>query len=93
MAYCRKISCLLVLLLPCILHSQQRTDKKLQRSIESLVQGFKGEVGIYVKNLRTNKVAMYHADTIFPTASMIKIPILIGLMDKIQRGSWIIISS
>ena len=69
-----------------MLHAQEKTDKKLQRSIESLVKGFKGEVGIYVKNLRTNRVAMYHADTIFPTASMIKIPILIGVMDKIYKG-------
>ena len=67
-------------------HAQEKTDKKLQRSIESLVQGFKGEVGIYVKNLRNNKVAYYHADTLFPTASMIKIPILIGVMDKIYKG-------
>ncbi|MGB8194046.1 MAG: serine hydrolase [Chitinophagaceae bacterium] len=64
----------------------QRTDKKLQSTIESMVQGFKGDVGIYVKNLRTNKFASYHADSIFPTASMIKIPILIGVMDKIEKG-------
>jgi beta-lactamase class A len=77
---------LLLLLLPALLHSQEKIDKKLQRSIQSLLQGFKGEVGVYVKNLRTNKVAMYNADTIFPTASMIKIPILIGVMDKIYKG-------
>jgi len=77
---------ILLLLFPCVLHAQEKADKKLQRSIESLVQGFRGEVGIYVKNLRTNKVATYHADTIFPTASMIKIPILIGIMDKIYKG-------
>ena len=80
-----KSLCLAILIItPAVLHAQ-RTDKKLQRSIESLVQGFNGEVGIYVKNLRTNKIAFYHADTIFPTASMIKIPILLGVMDKIQK--------
>lgn len=73
------------LLVSSITHAQ-KTDKKLQRSLPSLVQGFKGDVGIYVKNLRTNKVAVYNADTIFPTASMIKIPILIGIMDKIYKG-------
>jgi beta-lactamase class A len=66
--------------------AQEKTDKKLQRSIHELVQGFRGEVGVYVKNLRTNKVAMYNADTIFPTASMIKIPILVGVMDKIYKN-------
>ncbi len=76
----------LLLTTPTFLQAQTRTDKKLQRKIESLVQGFNGEVGIYVKNVRTGKIASYHADTIFPTASMIKIPILIGVMDKIQKG-------
>ena len=80
-----KLLCL-ALLVTTFLQAQTRTDKKLQRKIESLVQGFNGEVGIYVKNVRTGKIASYHADTIFPTASMIKIPILIGVMDKIQKG-------
>jgi beta-lactamase class A len=64
----------------------QKVDKKLQRKIGELVKGFNGEVGIYVKNVRKNKIAQYNPDTIFPTASMIKIPILIGVMDKISKG-------
>lgn len=80
------LSLALFIISPNLLNAQSRTDKKLQKSIESLVQGFNGEVGIYIKNLRTNKTASYHADTIFPTASMIKIPILIGVMDKIKKG-------
>ena len=74
------------MLLSVATHAQEKIDKKLQRSIEPLMQGFKGQVGVYVKNMRTNKVAMYNADTIFPTASMIKIPILIGVMDKIYKN-------
>ena len=64
----------------------QKTDKKLQENIEAAIQRFNGDIGIYVKNLRTGKVASVNADTIFPTASIVKVPILIGLMDKIQRG-------
>ena len=64
----------------------QKTDKKLQKKIYELVKGFNGDVGIYVKNLRNNKVVAVHSDSVFPTASMIKIPILIGVMDKINRG-------
>ncbi|PWU01897.1 MAG: serine hydrolase [Bacteroidetes bacterium] len=64
----------------------QRQDKELQKEIESLVQGFNGKVGIYVLNLKTGKVAAFNADSIFPTASMVKIPILIGVMDKISKG-------
>jgi len=64
----------------------QKTDKKLKREIESLVKGFNGDFGIYVKNLKNNKTVSINADTIFPTASMVKIPILIGVMDRINKG-------
>jgi beta-lactamase class A len=50
-----------------------------------LVKNFKGDVGIYVQNLRTGKVASINADTIFPTASMIKVPIMCGVFDKIEK--------
>ncbi len=66
--------------------SAQKTDKKLQREIASLIQSFNGDIGVYVKDLKKNKVVAINADTIFPTASMVKIPILIGVMDKINKG-------
>jgi beta-lactamase class A len=64
----------------------QKVNKKLQHSIETLTTGFKGDVGIYVKDLHTGKIASIHADSIFPTASMVKVPILIGIMDKLNKG-------
>jgi beta-lactamase class A len=64
----------------------QKTDKKLQTRLAESIKEFSGEIGIYVKNLRTGKVASVNADTIFPTASIVKVPILLGIMDKINRG-------
>lgn len=66
--------------------SAQQVDRQLQKEIQALLKGFNGNVGVYVKNIRTNKIVSINADTIFPTASMIKIPILIGIMDKINKG-------
>ena len=66
--------------------SAQKIDKKLQHQIETLIQGFNGDIGVYVKNLKNNKVVAINADTIFPTASMVKIPILTGIMNKINKG-------
>lgn len=63
-----------------------KTDRSLQKKVETLLEGFKGEVGVYAKNLRTGKTISVHADTLFPTASMVKIPILLGVMDKINKG-------
>ncbi|MGH2563142.1 MAG: serine hydrolase, partial [Ginsengibacter sp.] len=60
--------------------------KKLKVQINELLKGFHGEAGVYVHDLKKNKTVAINADSIFPTASMIKIPILIGIMDKIEKG-------
>lgn len=64
----------------------EKTDQKLTKIINELVKGFNGEVGIYVKNLKTGKIASHNADSIFPTASMIKVPITCGIFNKIEKG-------
>jgi beta-lactamase class A len=51
-----------------------------------MIAGFKGDVGIYVKDLHTGKTVSINADSIFPTASMVKVPILIGIIDKLNKG-------
>jgi len=68
------------------LFAQEKTDKSLQKKLNELVKGFNGDVGIYVKNLKTGKTASINADTIFPTASMIKVPITCGIFNKIEKG-------
>jgi beta-lactamase class A len=81
--------CLLAFLPVCLFGLRtfgQRPDKKLQAQVNGLVQGFHGDVGIYVKNLRTGKTVAYHADSLYPTASMVKVSILTGIMEKIERG-------
>ncbi|HTY36531.1 MAG TPA: serine hydrolase, partial [Bacteroidota bacterium] len=61
-------------------------DAALQQKLESAVQGFKGNVGVYVRNLKTGQMAAVNQDTLFPTASMIKVSILCGIFDKIEKG-------
>lgn len=73
------------LFIGCIQLNAQKTDKKLQQQIETLIQGFRGDIGVYVHDLKKNKIAAVHADTVFPTASMVKVPIMIGVMDKISK--------
>ncbi|MBL0172987.1 MAG: serine hydrolase [Gemmatimonadaceae bacterium] len=62
------------------------TDRRLQAKVEALVRGFHGDVGVYIKHLRTGRTAAVHADELFPTASLIKVPILLGTFDAMQRG-------
>jgi beta-lactamase class A len=63
-----------------------QTDNKLTTQLQDAIKGFNGQVGIYVKNLKTGKTAAINADTLFPTASMIKVSIQCGVMDKIEKG-------
>ena len=63
----------------------QKTDKKLFEKVAALLKGFNGDVGVYIKNLKNEKIIAINADSIFPTASIVKIPILVGVMDKIEK--------
>lgn len=64
----------------------QKNDRFLEAKIIHILEGFHGKVGVYVHDLRKNRFAAVQADTVFPTASMVKIPILTGIMQKISTG-------
>jgi beta-lactamase class A len=81
----------LSLLLLCALRPafpQYRTDQRLARQLRVLTDTFHGVAGVYVLNLRTGREAAINADTVFPTASIVKIPILAGIFDKIAQGAY-----
>ncbi len=85
--FMKKITCLLLCLLTFLLTVQgQRSNKKLQKQIEGLLAGFHGQAGVYLYDLKKNKTVAINADTVFSTASIVKIPIMIGVMDKINKG-------
>lgn len=58
----------------------------IAQTLDSLARNFDGAVGIYVRHLKTGETVAVNADTLFPTASMIKVPILIKIFDKIEQG-------
>ncbi len=67
-------------------NAQPQVDKKLEKRLRELINDFKGDIGIYVYHPGRNKEVAINADTLFPTASIVKIPILVGLFDKINKG-------
>ncbi|HLE33469.1 MAG TPA: serine hydrolase [Bacteroidota bacterium] len=71
---------------PFPLRAQPSADRTLQQEIEKACRDFKGVAGIYVRNLRSGRWAAFNADSLFPTASMVKVPILCGLFDKVIKG-------
>ncbi|MBK8594845.1 MAG: serine hydrolase [Holophagales bacterium] len=64
--------------------------RALQADVEQAIQGFEGIVGVYARRLgETGEVAI-RADETFPTASLVKVPILLGLLDRLEKKevSW-----
>jgi beta-lactamase class A len=74
------------LLFPASLFSQERRhDRRLERALTAMAADFKGTAGIYVLHVRSGRFAAVNADTIFPTASIVKVPLLVGLFNKIEK--------
>ena len=65
---------------------KQQPDSRLQQKLEEIFKGFKGDAGVYVRSLTTGQTAAIQPDTLFPTASMVKVPILCAVFDKIDKG-------
>ncbi|MEZ4701320.1 MAG: serine hydrolase [Rhodothermales bacterium] len=61
-------------------------DPVLQQRIAERVAPFRGDVGVYVRHLPTGREVRINADSLFPTASMIKVPILLNPFDAIEHG-------
>jgi beta-lactamase class A len=65
---------------------EPRTDVALQADVEQLAAGFDGVVGVHVRHLPTGRTAGLRADEVFPTASMVKVPILVAVFDRVEAG-------
>jgi beta-lactamase class A len=58
----------------------------LEQRLRALMEGLPGEAGIYVRHLGTGATVAISAEDTFPTASMIKLPLLITLYDEVAKG-------
>ena len=66
------------------LASSQTVD--LAARVENRIAGFDGSVGVYAKNLKSGARFERDADEIFATASVFKIPVMIELFRRAERG-------
>ncbi|MFA6433191.1 MAG: serine hydrolase [Elusimicrobiales bacterium] len=55
-------------------------------SLENLAYNYSGHVGIYIKDLNSDRVWEYNPDRLFPSASLIKVPIMVAICEKIKRS-------
>lgn len=59
---------------------------QLRRTLEALMRGYAGVAGVSVRNLGTGEGFSIRGDETFPTASLIKVAVLVTLMDEVNRG-------
>jgi beta-lactamase class A len=89
-AYAAALAILCIFRFPAAAGAQVATgahhDTVLQRRLEEAIAGFEGTVGIYARHLPSGAWAAVNPDTLFPTASMIKVPILLRLFELIDAG-------
>ena len=87
----------LLLTLPVVVESQAPTSirsssfaradtARLHRTLDSLAGAHRGVVGYAVHNLDTGERLALRADEKFPTASLIKVAVLVTLYDLVEKG-------
>jgi beta-lactamase class A len=59
---------------------------KLHRTLDSIATAHRGVVGYAVRNLDTGEQLSRRGDEKFPTASLIKVAVLVTLFDLIEKG-------
>ncbi|MGH9665684.1 MAG: serine hydrolase, partial [Bryobacteraceae bacterium] len=81
------------LLLACGIACAQPTagellEQKMDRRIRALDESLDGVLGVEAIDLQSGQVYGYHGDSVFPTASSIKIPILIQMFRAEKAGEF-----
>ncbi len=60
---------------------------EMTAGMRKLSRAYSGNVGIYMKDLRTGRVWEYNADERFRSASLVKLPIMAAVFEKIESGA------
>lgn len=63
-----------------------QTLGRLRAPLEQRIASHHGTVGLFAKDLTTGEVLSIRGDERFPSASVIKVPILVELFQQVERG-------
>ena len=53
---------------------------------QEIAQRFGGRLGVAARNIVTGETVLYNSDSLFPTASIIKLPVLVELFHRFHHG-------
>ncbi len=68
--------------------SRESSKEELHAQLEALADSFDGTVGLYYKKLSTGESFGLNADSLFPTASMIKVAIMLKVFDSMEKSEF-----
>ncbi len=60
--------------------------EKMSAELEKAARAYPARVAIIVRDLGRGWTYAYHPDDLFPSASLIKVPVMVGVFDKIHNG-------
>ena len=60
--------------------------QEMTSGLANVSASYRGNVGIYLKDIQTGKTWEYNPDRLFPSASLIKLPIMAAVFEKINAG-------
>lgn len=72
----------------CVAHAanSKEPSKELEKAVLPLIEAHQGDVSVALKNLKTGEWYEFKADRPMPTASLIKLPVMIAAYDAVEKG-------
>jgi len=64
----------------------ERAWQEMGEALNKEAARYPSRLGIYLKDLKTGRTWTYHPDDLFPSASLIKVPIMASVFEKIRSG-------
>jgi beta-lactamase class A len=65
----------------------QRDMAALRGTLEGIIRPYEGTVGVSLQNLATGETLSIRGEEKFPSASLIKVSVLVALLDEVRRGT------
>jgi beta-lactamase class A len=59
----------------------------LRGTLEGIIRPYEGTVGVSIQNLATGEALSIRGEEKFPSASLIKVSVLVALLDEVRRGT------
>lgn len=62
------------------------SKSELGKKLSDLANEYRGIIGIYAKDLKSGEIISVNGDSLFPTASVIKLPILVEFFNRVKNN-------